>query len=163
MRPSLLPALLAPGLCAPSAAAAAGFPIAGVDTTRQGATAPGNDFRYVAFAGRHSTLVAKIWRSDGSPQRYRRIRGSFVVLPVAQDATTTGLSADGSTLVLGTPRRRFPARATQLTVVDATTLRPTRTLALRGDFALDGISPDGRRLFLIQYRTGDPTNYAVRA
>jgi hypothetical protein len=52
---------------------------------------------------------------------------------------------------------------TRLTIIDTATLRPLRTLRLRGDFALDGVSPDGSRLFFIQYRNGSPTDYAVRA
>jgi hypothetical protein len=162
MRRSLLLSAVVPVLCAPAAAGAAGFPIANVDTTKTGATAPGDPFRYVAFPARGETVLTKIKRANGSPVRTQRLHGRLVVAAVAQDASTTGLSADGSTLVLATPRRNFPERSTRLTVVDTASLRPVRSLRLRGDFALDGISPNGRRLYFIQYRDS-PTDYAVRA
>ena len=93
-------AALAALAVAPSMAAAAGFPVANTETTKAGATAPGDPYRYVAlFAGR-STLLAKILRADGVPERHRVLRGTEVVTPVAQDVSTTGLSSDGSTLVL---------------------------------------------------------------
>jgi len=160
-RSLLLPAVVL-ALCAPATAAAAGFPVVNVDTTKTGATAPGDPFRYVAFRARGDTVLTKIKRAGGSPVRTRRLSGALVVVAVSQDASTTGLSADGSTLVLGTPRRTFPEPVTRLTVIDAATLRPLQNLRLRGDFALDGISPDGRRLYFIQYRNS-PTDYAVRA
>jgi hypothetical protein len=163
MRSSVVLALLALGLLAPGAAAAAGFPVAALDTTRTGATAPGDPYRYVAFPGAGRTLIAKIDRAGGAPSRYVWLQGTHVVASVAQDASTTGLSADGSTLVLDTPRRRFPRHATRLLVLDTARLHLVRTLRLHGDFALDGVSPDGRRVYLIQYRSGDPRDYAVRA
>src|SRR6478752_7611541 len=125
-------AALAALAVAPSTAAAAGFPITGMDTTHTGATAPGDPYRYVAFPG-DSTLLVKILRADGVPERHRVLRGTDVVTAVAQDASTTGLSADGSTLVLSTPRRTFPQRVSKLVIVDTATLLPQRRLALRGD------------------------------
>jgi hypothetical protein len=160
MRPLAALAALA---VAPATAAAAGFPVAGTETTRTGATAPGDPYRYVALSAGRSTLLTKILRSDGVVARHRMLRGAEVVTAVAQDASTTGLSADGSTLVLSAPRRTFPQRVSRLLVVDTATLAPARRLTLRGDFGLDGVSPDGGRLYLTQYRSGDPLNYAVRA
>src|SRR5690348_18463682 len=93
---------------APATAAAAGFPVAGVETTRIGATAPGDGYRYVALPAGRGTLLAKILRSDGIVERHRLLPGAAVVTAVAQDTSTTGLSADGSTLVLSAPRRPCP-------------------------------------------------------
>jgi hypothetical protein len=162
MRRHLLGVPVALCLCA-SAAASGGFPVSPVDTTQTGATSPGNPFRYVAFPAGHGTVLAKIRRADGVTIRHRVLNGRAVVAAVAQDASTTGLSADGTTLVLAAPRRNFPQRTTRLTVVDAVTLRPRSEVVMRGDFGLDGVSPDGRWAYLIQYHAGDPTNYAVRA
>jgi hypothetical protein len=163
MRQLLPPVIVALGLCAPAAAGAGAFPIGNVDTSRTGATVPGGPYRYVVFPGAHDTLLVKIGRDGGSPLASRRLRGALVVAAVAQDASTTGLSADGSTLVLAARGHRIGAATTRLTVVDAPTLRPRRVVRLHGDFALDGISPDGRRLYLVEYRLGSPTDYAVRA
>jgi DNA-binding beta-propeller fold protein YncE len=136
-----------------------------MDTTRTGATAPGDPYRYVAYAARDHTTLAKIRRVGGVTLRHRSLPGSWVVAPVALDASTTGLSADGATLVLTNPRRGLTQPVTRLAVIDTLTLKPTQRLTLRGDFTLDGVSPDGRRLYLIQYRDprNNPLNYAVRA
>jgi hypothetical protein len=163
MRLHLLVAVAAAGAVAPSAGAAIGFPITAVDTTQTGATAPGDPYRYVALpGGRGSTVLVKIRRADGVAERHRRLNGRHIVAPVAQDASTTGLSADGATLVLSSPRRSFPQRSTRLAVIDTRTLRPTRELLMRGDYGLDGVSPDGRLLYLVAYRSGNPNDYAVR-
>ena len=147
----------------PATAAAAGFPVATVDTTRTGATAPDSPYRYVALPGKGGTTqLVKILRADGVAERHRTVAGAHVVAAVAQDGATTGLSADGSTLVLSTPRHRFPQRVSRFLIVDTTTLEAERRLTLRGDFALDGVSPDGQRLYLTRYASGDPLNYAVR-
>ena len=154
---------LAALVVAPATAAAAGFPAAGLDTTQTGATTPGNPYRFVAFtdSGR-STLLVKINRADGMTERHRWLRGTHVVSAVAQDGATTGLSADGSTLVLSAPRRRFPQRVSHFVLVSTTSLLPQRRVTLRGDFSLDGVSADGQRLYLTRYASGDPLNYAVR-
>jgi hypothetical protein len=145
----------------PASAAAAGFPAA-ADTTRIGATTPDGPYRYVALRGARETTLVKILRADGVAERHRTLRGAQVVAAVAQDGATTGLSADGSTLVLGAPRRRFPQRLSRFLIVGTATLEPERRLTLRGDFSLDGVSPDGQRLYLTRYASGDPLNYAVR-
>jgi len=147
----------------PATAAAAGFPAANADTTATGATAPDSPYRYVALpGGGNTTQLVKILRTDGTAQRHRILPGALTVAPVTQDGATTGLSADGSTLVLGQPRRRFPEWVSRFVIVSGATLAPQRRLALRGDFALDGVSPDGQRLYLTRYASGDPLNYAVR-
>jgi hypothetical protein len=165
MRLHLLAVTVAVGAFAPSAAAGAGFPAPGMDTTRTGATAPGDPYRYVAYPGGDTTTLAKVRQAGGVTLRHRRVAGDWAVAPVALDVSTTGLSADGATLVLSNPRRGLTQAMTQMLVVDTLTLRPSRRLTLRGDFTLDGVSPDGRRLYLIQYRDprNNPLNYAVRA
>lgn len=164
MRLHLLAAVAAAGAVAPATAAGAGFPVPGMDTTRSGATAPGDPYRYIALPARGATTLVKLRRDDGVPLRHRLLEGESVVPAVAMDASTTGLSADGATLVLIDPRRPTPPRVTHMTLVDTLTLRPTRRLALPGDFSLDGVSPDGRRLYVVQYHGGrsDPLDYAVR-
>jgi hypothetical protein len=165
MRFHLLAAVVAAGAVAPAVASGAGFPVPRMDTTRSGATAPGDPYRYIALPARGATTLVKLRRDDGVPLRHRLLAGESVVAAVAMDASTTGLSADGATLVLIDPRRPTPPRVTHMTLVDTLTLRPTRRLALRGDFSLDGVSPDGRRLYVIQHRGGqsNPLDYAVRA
>jgi hypothetical protein len=59
---------------------------------------------------------------------------------------------------------RFPRERTTFAVVDTRTLRVRRTIALRGDFSFDAISPNGRVMYLIEYLSPkDFTEYAVRS
>lgn len=83
--------------------------------------------------------------------RSRLLRGNFTVPAVAYDGSTGGLSADGGSLVLITPRRGFPRAKTTFKVLDATLLQPRKTLTLRGDFSFDALSPDRRWIYLIEY------------
>jgi hypothetical protein len=164
MRLHLLAAVAVAGAIAPAAASGAGYPVPGIDTTQQGATAPGDPYRYVALPSKGGTTqLVKLRRQNGMALRHRELSGASVVAPVAMDASTTGLSADGATLVLIEPRRAPAPRVTHMVVIDTLTLRPTRRLALRGDFTLDGMSPDGRRLYVVQYHGDSPLDYAVRA
>ena len=82
---------------------------------------------------------------------------------VAYDNATTGLSADGRTLVLAAVLDRFPVRRTRLVVLDARRMRIVRRIALPGWYTVDAISPDGRSLYLLHYLRQDAASYEVRA
>ncbi len=83
---------------------------------------------------------------------------------VAYDGSTTGLSADGATLVLSEMQRSYPVKRTRLVVLDARRLRPRARIVLPGWFTVDAISPDGRWMYLIHYTSVSNTNhYEVRA
>ena len=58
----------------------------------------------------------------------------------------------------------YGRRSSVFQVLDAKTLDPTKTIRLRGDFTLDGVSPDGARIYLIHYtlRRGAIDSYEVR-
>jgi hypothetical protein len=160
MRPHLL-ALLALGALAP-AAHADGLPVGNLDTTLTGVSAPGA--RFFAIPAGRDTVVSSVYRDGGLLQAYVRLAGHFTVPAVAQDGTTTGLSGDARTLVLVRPRLSYPQRSTMLAVLDASSLKLRRSIHLHGDFSVDAISPDGRRLYLIQYTSPrDPLAYAVRS
>src|SRR2546423_647813 len=91
------------------------------------------------------------------------LRGDFAVPGVGLDGSSGGLSADGRTLVLTERRASIPRPHTAFPVPRADRLRLRRIVRLRGDFSYDALSPDGRRLYLIQYLSAtDPTRYAVR-
>lgn len=121
----------------------------------------GTDGRYVALPTKQGTVVARIGSSVYSS---RLLDGRFTVPVVALDHTASGLSKDGSTLVLINPRRTFPRAQTSFVVLNAKNLRVRRQVALRGDFSFDALSPDGTRMFLIHYLSRrDPTRYEVRA
>ena len=99
----------------------------------------------------------------GGPVRERRLRGSFSMPAVAYDGSPGGLSADGRTLVLISPRLRYPRRRTSFAVVDTGRLAVRKRIALKGDFSFDAISPDGRLMYLIEYNPRNYGEYAVRA
>ena len=53
---------------------------------------------------------------------------------------------------------------TRLLVLHTPSLRFRTAMRLRGDFSFDAVSPDGSRVYLIQYLSPtDPTRYAVRS
>jgi hypothetical protein len=117
--------------------------------------------RLVALPARGGTVVARI---GDSVYVSRFLDGRYTVPVVALDHTASGLSTDGSTLVLINPRRSFPRARTSFAVLDAKSLRVRQHIALDGDFSFDALSPDGTRLFLIHYQSRrDPTRYEVRA
>jgi hypothetical protein len=138
--------------------------VLGIDVGSSGVTVPGVAVRYVTLPSGRSTIVAAVQRQGGRIARSSRRRGSFTIPAVAYDGSAGGLSADGRTLVLIEPRVSFPRARTRLLVLAARTLRQARLVQLRGDFSFDAISPDGSRLYLIQYTSpADPTRYLVRS
>jgi hypothetical protein len=168
-RPLLVaPVLLAivavlPG-AAPAAAAVDKVPGIGLDSSSLPLSAPGGDVAYIARDARGVTRVTETQPGGGAALRALRISGRFALPAVAYDGFPSGLSSDGRTLVLISPRTRFPRASTTLAVVDPKRMRLRREIRLRGDFSFDAISPDGRLLYLIQHLSKrDITDYAVRA
>jgi hypothetical protein len=130
-----------------------------------GASAPGGQFTYVAMPQGRGTLVERIRRNGGAVDSWRTIAGHFGVPGVAYDGSTTGLSADGATLVLANAVRSYPVTRTRLVVLDTgRRLRPRARIDLPGWFTVDAIAPDGRWMYLIHYTSVSNTNhYEVRA
>jgi len=117
--------------------------------------------RLVALPTQEGTVVARIGDSVFAS---RLLDGRYTVPVVALDHTPSGLSTDGSTLVLINPRRTFPRARTSFVVLEAKNLRVRQHVVLDGDFSFDALSPDGTRMFLIHYLSRrDPTRYEVRA
>jgi hypothetical protein len=144
---------------ASSAALGYGGPSPGALVGGHGVVAPRSGIRYVAFTGARSTTVAAVLVHGGQIARYTTLSGSYGVPLVAYDGTAGGISADGRTLVLtsfaGGPVTRFA-------VLRLPSLHRRATVALRGTFAFDALSPNARTMYLIQYGRND-VNYRVRA
>jgi len=154
----------AAALVATASAGADGLPVLSVDAGPTGVTVPTGTARYVTIPAGHSTVVARVRRDGGRIIRSRLLPGTFTIPAVAYDGSAGGLSADGRTLVLITPRTGFPRARTALLVLGARGLAPRATIRLQGDFSFDAISPQGRLLYLIHYNhPNDPTRYLVRA
>jgi hypothetical protein len=147
-----------------SGAAADGLPVLGVDASRQGVAVREGPVRYVTVPDGRRTIVLQTATAGGQIVGEEWLHGTFTVPAVAYDGSASGLSADGSTLVLIRPRRAFPRAVTTFAVLDALPLLVRRLVTLRGDFSFDAISPDGSTIFLIEYVSAtDPTRYRVRA
>ena len=152
-------------LLVPSGPAAGdGLPVGGVDASRDGVS-NGNGFRYVTFAARGETIVARNDLRDGSVDTSLRLPGEFTIPVVAYDGSPSGLSADGGTLALINPRSAFPRRRTEFVVLDTSGRLMVRDrVRMKGDFSFDAISPDGETMYLIHYLSPrDQTRYEVRA
>jgi hypothetical protein len=150
--------------CAPVPVAdAAGPPLPSWQSGKAGVVAPGGSDRIRARRAGADTMVIAARRRDGRVLRSRRIDGRWSVPAVTLDNGTTGLSADGGTLVLAHPPRQYPPTRTRLAVLDARHLLMLRRIELPGFFTVDAISPDGRWAYLIQYPGDDVLDYRVRA
>jgi hypothetical protein len=154
---ALVPLALASGI-----AAAGGGPSPGLMTGWDGTRDAARGVRYVAMPVEASTIVAAVRTSDGRILRYSTINGGFGVPIVAFDGTTEGVSRDGRTLVLaefGASRQQ-----TRFAVLSTPRLKLQKTVTLRGYWAFDALSRDGRTLYATQYLSADANaRYNVRA
>ncbi len=148
----------------PATATADGLPIPGVYTDPAGVATPSGKEHYVTRRQEDDSTLVRALGQNGRVLRSTTISGRWVIPAVAIDGSPGGLSADGATLVLIQPRKRFPQPETHLAVLDAQSLVLRDRLTLHGDFSFDAISPDGSHIYLIEYLSpSDPTQYAVRA
>ncbi len=128
-------------------------------------TAPDGTVRYAAKAVGSSTNVTAVRVSTGRVLHRARVAGVFGIPAVTLNGTAGGLSVDGRRLILAPPPNydATPSAETRFVVLSTATLRPVRTIVLRGDFGFDALSPDARTLYLIQHRSTADASYAVRA
>jgi hypothetical protein len=146
-------AACAAGLLVPESAAAGGGPVAPV-LGGAGVSTGGSTASYVALAADGDTLVERIRRGErggGTVERTRLVAGRYGIPGAAYDGTTTGLSADESTLVLAERIDTRPLTRTRLVVLDARTLGVRKRIALPQFVSVDAISPDGRTLYVLRY------------
>jgi hypothetical protein len=147
-------------LAAPSAALADGGAVLPVQATA--VRVPGSP-GYGAFRDGAGTIVERLGANDVPTGRHLRIAGQFGVPAVDASGETTGLAANGHTLILAAIPRRTPTRATRLLVLNTPRLTIRARITLPGWSTVDAISPDGRWLYLIQYLNPIGTKYEVRA
>lgn len=129
-----------------------------------GVSTPGGDLHYVAVGTRHRTIVQRVRRSTGAVDRWTSLRGSWGIPSVSYDGSTTGLSADGETLVLARDTVRYPPRRSRFAIFAPRRMRVQSRFALRGFFTVDAISPDARWIYFTHYTSArDFSRYEVRA
>ena len=111
-----------------------------------------------------ATRVALVRDRDGKQLATRAFRGPLGVPSITFEGLVEGTYANGRRLVLASSIYDDAARTT-FVVLDTRTLRPLRTIALRGSFAYDAVSPDGRRLYVLHYPGGvsGGIRYVVRS
>jgi hypothetical protein len=162
MRRTLVITICGLGLLAPAGALASGGPIPPLQGAA-GLASPKGD-RFVAIGAAGQTIVERVTSAGRLVARSAGIPGGFGVPRVALDGSTSGLSADGRTLVLERVSRDYPPPRTGLLVLDAARLRPRASIDLSGAYSVDAISPDGRWLYLVHYPSlSNVLEYEVRA
>jgi len=130
-----------------------------------GVKAPNGAVRYVTLSTPRSTIVAAIRVRSGLVVRSRILRGFYGVPLVAFDNSTGGVSADGRTLVVAS-YGPYPGTTgtTSFVSLNTKTLTKLRKINLPGSWAFDAISPDGSRMYLIEYlAAGQSPHYRVRS
>lgn len=164
MRWLSLIALSVIALAAPSSALGDGGPALPVQGGT-GVSAPGATYAYVAVAaGRDATAVRRVGAGPAAGPSSIRVSGEYGIPGVGSSGQTTGLSADGHTLVLAELFGGAVPRTTRLLVLDTPRLGVRARIALPGWSVVDAISPDGRWLYLIHYPSyGNLSRYEVLA
>lgn len=149
------------GLAAPSVALGAGGPVPPIQGGN-GIVAAGSSFRYVAIGAGRSTVIQQLTR-DGRVTSAVQITGHYGIPSVDYSGSTTGLSADGYTLVVAELPGPGTPRTTRLIVLGARQLTVRARIVLHGWFTVDAISPTGHYLYLIHYPSANISKYEVRA
>jgi hypothetical protein len=127
-----------------------------------GISAPNGRVHYVALpTGTGDTTLVAIAR-DGSILNWAPLAGSFGV-PFVTYRDAGGLSRDGGTLFLQSPTYGT-ASDTTFVLVNTRSLTAEDSFFLRGTFAFDAVSPNGKRLYLTQHLDANNlSRYVVRA
>jgi hypothetical protein len=146
-------------LTLPAGARAAGGPVY-VSVGGSGVTVPGDPNSYVAMPVGNSTVVERFRRTPLAVDGATILPGGFGVPAAATDATATGLSGDGRTLVLADLNESYGIRTSSLVVLGTGSLQVRERVRLPGFDAVDAISPHGRWLYLTHYTS--PLSYEVR-
>ncbi len=155
---------LATAIVAPAAALADGLPLPVEDVGPSGVVSPDGASRYVTVESGGDTVVERIDTARGEVRQSVRLKGRYTIPAVALDATPGGLSVDGSTLILISPRTSFPRETTDFVRIETDRFTNPHPFTLDGDFSFDALSPAGRTMYLINYTAPhDPTEYHVRA
>jgi hypothetical protein len=127
----------------------------------EGVMSKDGSLRYVALKSGTDTLLRAVRTSDGSVAMSQPVQGSFGVPMLTYKGPGGGLFRDGSTFVL---QSTGYAANTTFQLFNTADLASKSTIALKGTFAFDALSPDGSTMYLIQHMTVDDLqHYVVRA
>ena len=158
-RSALLLVVLAALAAVPSALGA--FPAPYAVQGGDGVLSSDGSMRFVALKAGANTLVKAVATETGATVRQQTVSGAFGVPALTQSGFAGGLFHDGSALVL---QNVGLERVSRFVILDTASLATRDTIALKGTFGFDALSPDGSRLYLIQHTsTDDVEHYIVRA
>jgi hypothetical protein len=119
---------------------------------------------YVAVSdGRGGTLLETLDVAHGAVFEGPALRGSWGIPMLGNGyAAGQGLSRDDRTLVLASPAGPYHSPSRFL-VGDPGRMRAARKIVLDGSFSVDALSPDGSKMYLIQYASArNLSHYIVR-
>ncbi len=166
MRRRILAVLAAGAACAivTATAASAGGPSPGISRAWTGLV--NGNVRYATTPVAGGTSVDVVNDKSGRVIRHMKIKGIWGIPLVAFDGTAEGLFPDGRRLLIA--QSVFKGQGlrsnTSFAVVDTRRMKIARKITLKGAFAFDALSPDGRYLYLIEYiAPHDAALYRVRA
>jgi hypothetical protein len=110
------------------------------------------------------TRVALVRDRDGKVLRTRTVSGRLGIPQTTYSGAVEGTWANGRRLLVSTSIYDSPATS-KFVVLDTRTLGVRRTIVLRGSFAFDAVSPNGKRLYVTQFPNGfnGPIRYVVRS
>jgi len=146
------------------AGASGAGPSPGLSPASQGLVS--GNVRYVARPGSRTTSVEIIRRDGSRVLRHMILQGIWGIPLVAYDGTAEGLSGNGHSLLLAQSlyEGQTLRTTTKFAVIDTQKMKLRKTIRLKGAFAFDALSRDGRYAYLIEYMTPeDPSSYRVRA
>ena len=121
--------------------------------------------RYTTLYGdARGTALLRINADGGAIDRERWFEDPWTLPAVTIRGQAGGLSADGSTLVLFRPDYTVTAKETEFQILDPATLHTRERFELPGRFGFDAMSPDGNRMYLVEYHDPrNPLDYAIRS
>jgi hypothetical protein len=153
--------LIAAAALALAPAALAAYPTPYAVQNGPGLISLDHSLRFVALKSGKDTTVSALRVSSGEGVMTRTLAGAFGVARITQNGLMGGLFHDGSAFVL---QNVGLARTSRFVVLGTGDLALRDSIALRGTFGFDALSPDGSRLYLIQHMTTrDVDHYVVRA
>jgi hypothetical protein len=153
--------LVVAALIAAPAALADGGPIY---TLQGGAGIAGpNGVHYVAVPTNSNDTILVTVDKDGSVRNWPSFVGSYGI-PMVTSRDVGGLSRDKKTLFLQSTTYGSPTGNTSFIMVHLPSMVPEDSFVLRGTFAFDAVSPNGKRLYLTEHvSANNASRYVVRA
>jgi hypothetical protein len=127
-----------------------------------GVLSPDGKVRYVAVSTGIGTAIERVAVHGGAVTGWAVLDGAWgIPQPTLSSTRLEGLTRDGRRLVVATAGFGDP---TQFAVVRTGDLRIVQRFDLRGSWAYDALSPDGKTLYLTHYVDRNNTSrYVVRA